>query len=635
MRTSSGGGFFSSWFNNRHHLSGVPADLQWHDRKLDLAKSFRKRLAHDVSDKSGWIAGQLPQSKLGLLQRILGYGWKVSSLEFVNARVSSDDVASNVKFTMMSKVRGELIRQYPAYLTNIDCLFNKVAYSFDEYYAGQKELPQKLFVIWGDGATGAEKLCVTLGLALVDDKCWFQSIQGESLLFKTIEETRDKFTRLLGIKRPESSNVELSLPFRVLHIRDFDRCMIVKDDKRAQQIQVLKNELQRFLTDKNYCTNHDILIVATTKKDIVSFPSEIVREGVLGFWSAVCKPSREERVMQIDSFIKKYMGDHGLDDKFLSWFAALMRKKTFEEIEFFCKRLALDPASSKLMSEPLTDEDRVEKRRVLQSMISDPLLVEQRKKKAMELLKINIPFVELAGFREKLNMTLNQLNKMCLGFGQSACWIVSGNEGAGRTTFCYKLIEELPDFDGFETVVHIDTVRFVRNNYCAASLATLEKIFHSDSNNTLFVLDDADCLASSGVPASSGDIVPAEFVKSWKSFQDASPPGKKVVLVLVVKEDNVRALLDRLSGVYVAGRTELTSWIKNPDIDDVLTVKQFCEEERKLIKQTVAGQLLSVKYFMRMVDYCVDSHGRIDREKLDMRCDLLRSSDVYESSMFS
>ena len=633
MKTWFGGGVFSHWVNDRHHLIGSSVNSRWHDRTLDLPKSVRKWLAHDLSDKPGWIAGQLPQPKLGILETILGHGWKVSSLKSV--RVNCNSFTSDVKFSMMSKVREELIRQHPAYLTNIDCLFNKVAYSFDEYHAGKKELPQKLFVLWGDDTAGAEKLCEALGSALVDDKYWFRSIQGGSLLFKTSEETRDKFRRLLGIKRPEDFNIEFPLPFRILHISDFDRCMIVKDDKFTQQIKVLRSELQLFLTDKNYGAGNEILIVATTKKDVALFPCEIIREGTLGFWSEVSRPSREERVVQIDFFVKKYIGEHELGDKFLSWFAGLMCKKTFEEIDLFCKKLALDDDALKLISQALTDDDWVEKRRILRDMVSDPLLVEQRKKKAMELLKINTPFIGLESFRKKLDVALHQLNEICNGLGQSVCWIVSGNEGAGRTTFCYKLIDELSNFDGFEVVVHIDAVRFVRNNYCATSIATLENIFHSDAINTLFILDDADCLVSSCIPATQGDIAPVEFVKCWKSFQDASSPGKNVVLVLVVKEDNARALLDGLSGVYVAGRTELASCIKNSDINDVLTVKKCSEEGGELLKQTIAGQSLSVKYFMRMVHHCIDSNGRVDREKLDMGCGLLRSSDVYVSSIFT
>ncbi len=365
------------------------------------------------------------------------------------------------------------------------------------------------------------------------------------------------------------------------------------------------------------------------------FPSDIVKQGVLGYWSEMSFPQEQRKRDLIEFYLTDSLGDHGFDAVVLEWLTNILGEISSDEIALFCKKLALNPEYKNAVSASLLKDDQCRQKRILRNMISDPMLVIERRRQAAAHLKCDIPYIELTSFKKRVEEAVRFLESLSEHSGQLACLIVSGGGGSGRTAFCYQIMESLTSFDGFFSVDLFDINRFKINRYCSRALAVLDAAYNCSAVNSLVVFDDADSLSCLDVQMTFDDIKPLELKNAWKSLQDRHNAGKNIVLVLVVRSDNLQALQNTFSSTHISYLVELDSHLSDSDIDKILDVKGVQSAARKMIKEALIGYALSCKAFMRLMHRCIRKDGTVDMKTFQRECGLNSLVERPELSMFS
>ena len=601
-------------------------NIGWHGRKIGISKFMR---VYHISKAELQCQALVSSRKVTDLQLIDKLSGDVSEV----ATLNSSSIQSSERFSMMSKVRNALIEKFPLYVSNIDDVFNGNAYSFDLYHAGESDVPQKLIVLWGNNEKGIDQLSGCLGDALVDDEKWFRSINGELLLGSSRNETIQRFRRVIG-ERLNRGGIEVTLPFRVVRIIDFDRCMICRNDEHIEAIKALREELKLFLLDKGYCTGQNVLVIATTKRNMTDFPPEIVNQGVLGYWSEMSFPQEQRKRDLIEFFLSQYINNHHFHPEVLDWLVNILGEISAEELDFFCKKLVVTPEYKDALEEGQIEGDLRRQKAIIRKVISDPILVTERRKNAISGLKNALSYIELTSFKKKIDGAVHFLESMGHRSGCLTCLIVSGGEGSGRTAFCCHLMEKLTSFDGFSSVSLFDLSRFKINRYCLRALAALDAVHKCSAVNSILVLDDADSLSCPDIQVTFDDVKSVELVSAWKALQQTHCSGKNIVLVLAVRSENLPALLKALSSTHISYKVELGSHVEDVDIDIILDAKGVQGEESRLIKEAIVDRKLSVKVFMRIMHHCVSQNGTVDIDAFQRECELNSQVERPELSMF-
>ncbi len=233
--------------SNHSYASRVFTDVcrvGWNGRAIGVSKYIHPYSVSNAGYEYKALLFSRKITNLRLVVRMLGCVLNFTTLKHSNMQSGDNKAECRAKFTMMSPIRNDLIDQFPVYVKNIDEIFNNNAYSFDVYREGLGGIPQKLIVLWGNNVKGMDQLSSRLGHVLVDDEKWFRSINGEWFLSGGKEEAVKKFRGLFGKKPKGDGVVETPLPFRVVRIVDFDRCMINRNDEYDEIVKVLREELQ-------------------------------------------------------------------------------------------------------------------------------------------------------------------------------------------------------------------------------------------------------------------------------------------------------------------------------------------------------------------------------------------------------